>query len=63
VQTIKWYQSKIVWLGVVTTLIGALQLLVPVLQANSFAPADITTLVIGVLTIISRIWFTDSKIA
>lgn len=57
-----WYQSKLVWLGVIQSLIGILGLVATFLDAGDFTPASIVVLVSGALTIILRIWFTDTPI-
>ena len=61
--TIPWYQSKIVWLNVVLTLIGAGSLVADALakDANMTAPG-IIMVGVGVLGVILRIWFTDTVI-
>ena len=56
------FQSKIVWLGIIETLIGSGQLLAEYLNAGDFSEIAITHLVIGMLTIVSRIWFTNTTI-
>ena len=58
----RWYLSKLLWLGVVMTLLGA----VPVLQAL-FAgdPANIGNIleaIGGFLVVVLRVWFTDSAL-
>jgi len=58
-----WYQSKIVWLGVITTLMGVLPLVAGFIDTQSVNdPAAWITLVIGILTVVSRVWFTDTQI-
>ena len=58
----EWYQSKTVWLGVITTLIGALQLVAQFLGTGVFTPEAFTLLAVGVLGVILRVWFTDQPI-
>jgi hypothetical protein len=63
----KWYQSKVVWLGVLTTLLGVFPLINEYVKV--IAPAALITveasltLIAGIVTVILRIWFTDQPIA
>lgn len=57
-----FYMSKIVWMGIIQTLIGILTMTSEFLNKGSFQPVDMTLLVTGFLTIIMRIWFTDTII-
>lgn len=57
-----WYESKIVWVGVLETAIGALQLFSEWYSASDFSVPGVVNLVIGVLLIVLRIWFTDTEI-
>ena len=56
-----WYQSKLVWLGVIQFLIGALGLAGEFLQKGDYSPFAVTVLFAGVLTVVLRIWFTDAQ--
>ena len=58
----KWYQSKIVWLGIIQTLIGALGLVSDLLGKGTISSQDITLLSIGILNVILRVWFTTEPI-
>jgi len=58
-----WYQSKLVWLGIVQTLIGALGLVAEYLSKSDFSPASVVVLVSGILTVILRVWFTNTTIS
>jgi len=58
----KWYESKLVWLGVLQTLIGILGLVADFLDVGNFTAAGIVVLFSGVLTIVLRVWFTDLPI-
>jgi hypothetical protein len=58
-----WYQSKLVWLGVLLTASGAIPVIVGLLEKASIAPADVVLAVGGILAVILRVWFTDSEIA
>lgn len=58
-----WYQSKIVWLGVIQTLLGALDVVKDALSKGSdLTPLDFSLIASGVLTVIMRVWFTDTAI-
>lgn len=57
-----WYQSKILWLGVVQFLLGALGSLYEFLQRADYSPAAVVVLMSGILTVVLRVWFTDSKL-
>ena len=61
-----WYASKVVWMGVITTLLGVLPLVN--VYANVVAPQTVTivagtgALISGILTVILRVWFTDTAV-
>ena len=57
-----WYSSKMVWLGVVQFLIGALGLLAEFLRAGDYSPFAVTMLASGILVVVMRVWFTDGAI-
>lgn len=58
-----WYESKLVWLGALQFLIGALGLLAEFLQKGDYSPFAVTMLVTGVLTVVMRVWFTNTEIS
>jgi len=58
----KWYESKLVWLGILQTVIGVLGLVSDFLGVSNFTPQAITILVMGALTVVLRVWFTDRRI-
>jgi len=58
----KWYQSKTVWLGIITTLIGALGLVSDFLGKPTSSPQDITLLLSGILGVVLRVWFTSQPV-
>lgn len=62
-KTIPWYASKIVWVGVIMTLLGVLPLVTSLLNQTVIQAQDLVGLLGGILTVILRIWFTDSVIA
>jgi len=58
--SIKWYQSKIVWLNIITTVAAFLDMI------NSTVPAKIAPYIlagVGLCNIILRIWFSTSAIS
>lgn len=57
-----WYQSKIVWLGILTTILGIVPILVDLAKAYNVDVVAVGTAVIGILTVIVRIWLTDTGI-
>ena len=57
-----WYQSKLFWLGVIQTLIAILGLVADWLNAGNYTEPSVIMLVSGCLTIVLRIWFTDSPV-
>ena len=61
-QSIPWYKSKIIWLGILTTLAGILPLVGSLLAQTTIAPADFAALVSGILTVIMRAWFLQGPI-
>ncbi len=58
----EWYKSKLIWMGVIQTLIGALQLLGDMLAKAQVTPADVALFCSGVLVVVMRIWFTAEPI-
>jgi len=66
-QPIKWYQSKIVWAGIVVTILGILPIVnifVKVIAPTASIVIDaVGALIAGILTVIWRIWFTTQEIA
>jgi antibiotic biosynthesis monooxygenase (ABM) superfamily enzyme len=61
-----WYQSKLVWTGVLTTILGIAPLVatyVKLISPGAAMIADATVvLVSGIVTVILRVWFTDTAI-
>lgn len=58
----KWYMSKTVWLGIITTLIGALGLVSDLLGKPTISAQDIVLLISGILGVALRVWFTTESI-
>ncbi len=61
--TKKWYQSKLVWLGLILTLSGALPFASELVKAAPISPEAVISFVGGLLTVILRVWFCDTQIA
>lgn len=61
-ETKKWWQSKVVWEGAGATLAGVAGVLIDAFETGVSIAAVITA-IIGVATIISRIWFTTKTIS
>jgi hypothetical protein len=58
-----FYLSKLVWLGIVQTLLGALTVIADFMQSGkAFDPLGIVLIVSGILTVVLRIWFTNVPI-
>lgn len=58
-----FYLSKLVWLGIVQTLLGALSVIASFLQSGKpLDPLGIVLIVSGILTVVLRVWFTDEPI-
>lgn len=58
-----WYKSKIVWLGIITTLLGVVPVVTQLANAYGVNAAEVGTAIIGILTVIIRVWFTDAAIS
>lgn len=54
--------SKLVWLGILMTLSGVIPVIVELLNKVAVTPADIVLAVGGVLAVVLRVWFTDTKL-
>ena len=61
-ETKEFWKSKIFWAGVITTLISILELFAEWYKAGNFDVPAIITLIVGILIIIFRIWFTNTII-
>ena len=57
-----WYQSKLIWLGILITLQGAIPLVQEMLAKGPVDSQSVLALVSGILVIVIRVWFTDSQI-
>jgi len=61
-----WYESKVVWLNVVLTLIGALTVISDYLSKAPTLALSVPgglMVAIGILGVILRVWFTDQPVA
>ncbi len=58
-----FYLSKLVWLGIIQTVLGALAVVSEFLQSGKpIDPLGIILIVSGILTAVLRIWFTDTPV-
>jgi len=57
-----WYQSKVFWLGVITTLLGVIPIVTELASQTSVNPAALGTALTGILVVIVRVWFTDAPV-
>lgn len=62
-ETKPWYTSKLVGIGVIQTLIGALELVAEYVNKGDFSSQALIILVTGILTVVLRIWYTNTTIA
>ena len=58
----KWYQSKLVWLGILMTFSGTIEVAQKIISAGPIDTAAIMNLAGGVITVIMRVWFTSTQI-
>jgi len=58
----EFWKSKLFWLGIIQTLIAVLGLIADWLEAGNYTEPSVIMLVSGILTIVLRIWFTDSPV-
>lgn len=57
-----WFESKTVWLNILTALAGIIQLVIEFLNGVDFSVNAIFLLLVGVVNIIIRIFFTKTEI-
>ena len=60
---IKWYQSKLFWLGILITLQGCVPLFVELINKQDFSASAVLITISGIATVIIRVFFTEAKIA
>jgi len=58
-----WYQSKIVWLSVITALISGLEIFSEWYSKGDFSIPGIISLIISILLIVVRVFFTSTVIS
>ena len=51
-----WYQSRTIWVGILTTLAGVIPLVVELINKQSFDAGAIAAVVLGVIQIVRRVW-------
>lgn len=57
-----WYESKLVWMSIITTLIGALGVVQEIIAKG---PVDVNAVILiasGILGVVLRVWFTSQPI-
>lgn len=57
-----FWESKIFWIGILSSLIAIGNLVAEFLQVGVFSADSFVLLFVGVLTIVLRIWFTETAI-
>jgi hypothetical protein len=62
----KWYESKLVWLGIFTTMLGVLPVVFDFVKGVQPDLASILdslfVMISGIVAVVIRIWFTDKPI-
>lgn len=61
-ETKKWYQMKLVWLGLLITLQGIIPVVVELVNKQAISPADILLTASGIVAVIIRVWFTSNAV-
>ena len=51
-----WYQSTLVWTGVIEAIIGALELVAKYLESGDFSSVALIMLIAGIFTVFRRVW-------
>lgn len=57
-----WFTSKVVWLGIITTLLGVIPIVTELASQTALTPTAVGTAATGILIVIMRIWFTDQPV-
>lgn len=57
-----FWESKIFWVGMLSSLIAIGNLVAEFLQAEIFSADSFVLLFVGVMTIVLRVWFTETAI-
>lgn len=58
----KWYTSRGVWLGVLTFLTGAIEIVISMVQTGDFSTAGILMAVVGILKLAERMTSSGEQI-
>ena len=58
----KWYMSKIVWAGISATVVGLIDVVSDFLVGEVYDPQAIFMALVGLFTLISRVWFTTKAL-
>lgn len=58
----KWYQSRGMWIGLLTFLIGAVEVVIQYLDSGDYSPVAIAMAVMGVLKVAERITSTGESV-
>ena len=62
-ETKAWWKSKIVWLGILQTLTGSLAVVQDYLSRGEVLGSQgLVLIATGILTVLMRVWFTDTKL-
>jgi len=59
----RWFESKTVWLNILTALAGIVQLVIEFLNGGDLSVNGIFMLLVGIANIIIRIFFTKEPVA
>jgi len=62
VETKRWFESKLVGIGILQSVIGIAGLLATFFAAGTFSAESFMLLLAGIATVIMRVWFTESTI-
>ena len=58
-ETKKWYESKLVWLGVLVALQGIIPLVIDLVQKGQFDATGFLTLLSGIILVVLRVITND----
>ncbi len=58
----RWYTSKLVWLGIIQFVMGVAMQVAEFIETADFSPTAIAAIVLGVLTVVLRVWFTSEPV-
>jgi hypothetical protein len=60
-ETKKWYESKLVWVGIATCVLGIIPLIQEMIAKGPVGVDSILTVISGAIVVILRVW-TDTPI-